>query len=48
MAQLTHEQRKTLTRWRLVLGESAEAHGIQLAGDDEQAQRIEALVGFIF
>jgi Mg-chelatase subunit ChlD len=48
MTDLTPEQRKTLTRWRLVLGESAEEHGIQLAGDDEQAKRIEALVGFLF
>jgi Mg-chelatase subunit ChlD len=48
MANLTTQQRKSLTRWRLVLGQSAEQHGISLAGDDEQAARIEALVGFLF
>src|ERR1044071_9135911 len=48
MMDLTSEQRKTLTRWRLVLGKTADAHGIQLDGADEQAQRIEALVGFLF
>jgi len=37
----------TLARWRLVLGKSAEACGISCAGD-EQAQRIEDLVGFVF
>ena len=47
MADLTHAQRKTLTRWRLVLGKAAEEHGIGL-GDDEKMQRIEALVGFLF
>jgi Mg-chelatase subunit ChlD len=48
MPDLTTEQRKTLSRWRLVLGESAENHGITLDGDDEQAQRVEALVGFLY
>jgi len=47
VADLTHAQRKTLTRWRLVLGKAAEEHGIGL-GDDEKMQRIEALVGFLF
>ena len=47
MTDLTHAQRKTLTRWRLVLGKDAEEHGIGL-GDDEKMQRIEALVGFLF
>lgn len=47
MPDLTQAQRKTLTRWRLVLGKAAEEHGIGL-GDDEKAQRIEALVGFLF
>src|SRR6185312_4677574 len=43
----THEQRQTLTRWRLVLGKSAEQQGIGLGGDEEAA-RIEALVGFLY
>ena len=47
MATLSRDQRQTLTRWRLVLGKSAEQHGIGL-GDDEGAQRIESLVGFLF
>lgn len=37
----------TLARWRLVLGKVAEGHGIGCAGDD-QAERIEELVGFLF
>jgi Mg-chelatase subunit ChlD len=37
----------TLARWRLVLGKSAEAHGISCAGQAE-AERIEQLVGFLF
>ncbi|HXD85453.1 MAG TPA: VWA domain-containing protein [Urbifossiella sp.] len=37
----------TLARWRLVLGKSAEQHGISCAGQDE-AERIERLVGFLF
>ena len=37
----------TLARWRLVLGKEAEAHGINADGDAD-AQRIEALVGFLF
>jgi Mg-chelatase subunit ChlD len=37
----------TLARWRLVLGKSAEQWGISCAGD-EQAQRIEDLIGFVF
>jgi Mg-chelatase subunit ChlD len=37
----------TLARWRLVLGKAAEAHGIS-CGDQAEAQRIEALVGFLF
>ena len=48
MPDLTPEQRKTLTRWRLVLGKDADAHGIQLEAGDEQAARIEALVGYLF
>ena len=42
------ETRKLLGRWRLVLGKSAESHGIQLDGADGQAQRIEALVGYLY
>ena len=37
----------TLARWRLVLGKIAEQHGISCGGDDE-AERIERLVGFLF
>lgn len=48
MPDLTHEQRQTLTRWRLVLGKDAEQHGICLAGDDTEAARVEALVGYLF
>jgi Mg-chelatase subunit ChlD len=36
-----------LARWRLVLGQNAEACGIG-CGADEQARRIEQLVGFLF
>jgi Mg-chelatase subunit ChlD len=46
--QLTPAQRQTLTRWRLILGQTAEQHGISLDGADERAARIEALVGFLF
>jgi Mg-chelatase subunit ChlD len=48
MGDLTTAQRQTLSRWRLVLGQSAENHGITLDGDDEQAARVEALVGFLY
>jgi Mg-chelatase subunit ChlD len=37
----------TLARWRLVLGRTAEQHGINCDGAGE-AQRIEQLVGFLF
>jgi Mg-chelatase subunit ChlD len=37
----------TLARWRLVLGKSAEQHGIGCGGDP-RAERIENLVGFLF
>jgi Mg-chelatase subunit ChlD len=37
----------TLSRWRLVLGQSAEAHQITCAGD-ARCRRIEDLVGFLF
>jgi Mg-chelatase subunit ChlD len=45
---MTPSNQQSLTRWRLVLGKSAEQHGIQIAAGDEQAARIEALVGFLF
>src|SRR5687767_8306904 len=48
MPDLTPPQRQSLTRWRLVLGKSAEEHGISLDGNDPQAARVEALVGFLF
>jgi Mg-chelatase subunit ChlD len=47
MTPLTDSDRHTLSRWRLVLGKSAEAHQITCAGD-EGCQRIEQLVGFLF
>src|SRR5438270_8652161 len=36
-----------LARWRLVLGEDAECQGISTGGD-EQFDRIEKLIGFLF
>ena len=48
MANLTAQQTQTLTRWRLILGKDAEQHGICIGAGDEQAARIEALVGFLF
>jgi Mg-chelatase subunit ChlD len=48
MAEPTTPQRQTLTRWRLVLGSTAEQHGITVDGADAQAARVEALVGFLF
>lgn len=47
MSEPSNDNRPMLTRWRLVLGKSAEQHGITIGGDDE-AERIEALVGFLF
>lgn len=47
MADLTSDDRRMLTRWRLVLGQTAEQHGIDL-GDDEEARRIEGLVGYLY
>jgi Mg-chelatase subunit ChlD len=37
----------TLARWRLVLGQAAESHGINCTGNAE-AERVEQLVGFLF
>ena len=49
MANPATSQTEMLTRWRLVLGESAEQHGICIGGDnEEEARRIDALVGFLF
>ena len=48
MPKLTDEERQTLTRWRLVLGKTAEQHGICIGGEDEQARRIDSLVGYLF
>lgn len=45
--QLSVEDRHTLARWRLVLGKDAERRQISCGGDD-QCERIEALVGFLF
>ena len=47
MTPLTDTDRHTLSRWRLVLGKSAEAHQITCAGDGN-CERIEQLVGFLF
>ena len=48
MTDPTITQTQMLTRWRLVLGATAEQHGICIGGDDEEARRIDALVGFLF
>jgi Mg-chelatase subunit ChlD len=48
MSDPTISQTQMLTRWRLVLGENAEQHGICIGDDDEAARRIDALVGFLF
>jgi Mg-chelatase subunit ChlD len=46
-SKLSLHQRTCLTRWRLVLGKQAEEHSIDLGSDDE-AQRLERLLGFLF
>ena len=48
MPDLTTQQRQTLTRWRLVLGDVAEQHGISIGDGEGEAARIEALIGFLF
>src|SRR5262245_15704743 len=48
MSNPTNDDRQLLTRWRLVLGKTAEQHGICFGGDDDHARRIEALVGYLF
>ncbi len=40
-----HSERHMLARWRLILGRSADEHGIVL---DEDCEKIESLVGFVF
>jgi Mg-chelatase subunit ChlD len=47
MADQSSLDTHTLSRWRLILGKSAEACGINCEGD-ERSQRIEQLVGFLF
>ncbi len=42
-----HPDPHQLARWRLVLGKEAEEHGVGL-GDEDQCQRVESLVGFLF
>jgi Mg-chelatase subunit ChlD len=43
-------QNQSLTRWRLILGKSAEQQGISLGSgsDADEAARLEALLGFLF
>jgi Mg-chelatase subunit ChlD len=41
------DDRHLLARWRLVLGRAADAHSIGFEGDD-QCERIEGLLGFLF
>jgi Mg-chelatase subunit ChlD len=45
-----HTSQNALTRWRLILGKSAENQGITLGSGDNaaEAQRLEALLGFLF
>lgn len=45
--QITDEDKHILARWRLILGESAEEHGITSQGD-ATCERIEQLVGYVF
>lgn len=44
---MPHTKAHMLARWRLVLGEDAERQGID-TGDDEEFDRIEKLIGFLF
>jgi len=46
-ARLSSVDQQPLSRWRLVLGNTAEEHGISCQGDAE-VQRIEELIGFLF
>jgi uncharacterized protein with von Willebrand factor type A (vWA) domain len=47
MSDLTDIDRHTLARWRLVLGKSAEQHGITCGGD-EDCDCVAPLLGFLF
>ncbi|HEY9731530.1 MAG TPA: VWA domain-containing protein [Drouetiella sp.] len=47
MTDLSDSERHTLARWRLVLGKSAEQHGIS-CGDDEACAAVAPLVGYLF
>ncbi len=47
MSDLTETDRHTLARWRLVLGKSAEQHGIT-CGDDDECSSVAPLVGYLF
>lgn len=47
MSDMTETDRHTLARWRLVLGQSAEQHGIT-CGDDENCSTVAPLVGYLF
>ncbi len=47
MSDLTEIDRHTLARWRLVLGKSAEQHGITCGGD-ESCSSVAPLVGYLF
>jgi len=47
MSDTSNQDRETLTRWRLVLGQQAEQHGMFVEGNAE-VQGIEELIGFHF
>lgn len=47
MSDLTEKDRHILARWRLVLGESAEKHGIT-CGEDQDCGSVSPLVGYLF
>lgn len=47
MTELTDVDRHTIARWRLVLGKTAEKHNMG-TGSDEDCQRVEGLIGFLF
>lgn len=46
LSELSRQQRQTLSRWRLVLGPSAEAHGIRTL--DAQSARQAAVLDYLF
>lgn len=47
MTELNDSERHTLARWRLVLGQSAEQHGIA-CGDDSDCSAVAPLLGYLF